>query len=93
MECSKVGHFHIVCNSKKTRAVNKLGHEIIQENTGEDFEMVGINSVYFNKNCSILTANLKTLVGENSISVPYKIDMGSNGNIMPLHILKSYFLG
>ena len=81
MECGKVGHFHREYRSKKTRAVNKLGQEIIQENTGGDFEMVNINSVYFNKNCSVLTANLKTLVGKNSISVLYKIDMGSDGNI------------
>ena len=40
MECSKVGHFCRVCRSKKTRAVNELGQEIIQEDTGEDFEMV-----------------------------------------------------
>ena len=50
MECNKVGHFHRVSRSKKTRAVNELGQEIMQENTGEDFEMVSINSVYFNKN-------------------------------------------
>ena len=48
--------------------------------------MVNINSVYFNKNQSILMANLKTLVGKNSMSIPYKIDTESNGNIMPWHI-------
>ena len=53
--------------------------------------MVSINSVYFNKNHSILTANLKTSVGRNSISVLYKIDMGSNGKIMSLHIFKKLF--
>ena len=33
------------------------------------------------------------MVGQNSISVPYKIDTGSNGNIMPLHIFKKLFPG
>ena len=53
--------------------------------------MVSINSVYLNKNCSVLIANLKTLLGKNSISVSHKIDMGSKGNIMPLHIFKNLF--
>ena len=66
-----------------------MEQEAIQENTGNNFETVSINSVYLNKNHSILTANLKRSVGKNSISVPYKIDMGSNGNIMPLHIFKN----
>ena len=91
MEWSKVGHFCRVCRGKKTRAVNRLGQEIMQENTGEDYEIVSINSEYFNKNCSIVTANLKTLVGKNSMSVPYKIDAESNGNIIPLHIFKKLF--
>ena len=50
-----------ICRSKKTTAVNELGQETIQKNTGEDFEMVSINSVYFNKNHPILTANLKNI--------------------------------
>ena len=40
-----------------------------------------------------MTANLKMLVGKNSISVPYKIDMGSDSNIMPLNIFKKLFPG
>ena len=92
-ECSKSGHFCRVCRSKKTRAVNELGQEIMHENTREDFKTVSINSIFFNKNQSILTANLKTLVGKKSISVPYKIDVGSNSNIMPLPIFKKLFPG
>ena len=92
-DCSKVSHFRRVCRSQKTRAVNEIKQEITQDNTGGDIEMVSINSVHFNKNCSILTANLKTSVGKNSISVPYKIDMGSDRNIMPLHIFKKLFPG
>ena len=34
---------------------------------------------------------LKTSVGQNSIIVPYKIDTGSDGNIMPEHIFKKLF--
>ena len=53
--------------------------------------MVSINSVQFNKICSVLTAKLKTSMGQNSIVVLYKIDTGSDGNIMPGCIFKKLF--
>ena len=34
---------------------------------------------------------LKTQAGNNSIVIPYKIDMGSKGIIMPLFIFKKLF--
>ena len=40
-----------------------------------------------------MTAKLKMLVDKNSISVPHKIDMGSDSNIMKLHIFKKVFPG
>ena len=40
----------------------------------------------------VITANLKTLSNQVRIIVPYKVDTGSDGNIMPLHIYKNYFL-
>ena len=52
---------------------------------------VCINSIHFSKNQSVLTMNLKTSAGPNNIIVPYKVDTGSNGNIMPLHIYKKLF--
>ena len=36
-------------------------------------------------------ANLKTSVGKNSMSIPYKIDTGNDGNIMPWDIFKKLF--
>ena len=36
-------------------------------------------------------ANLKTMAGNNTITVPYKIDTGSKGNLMPLYIYKKLF--
>ena len=65
-----------------------MEQEITQDNTGEDIEMVSINSVCFNEHCSVLTANFKMSGGKNSISVPFKRDIKGNGNIMPLHIFK-----
>ena len=78
---------------RKGRVVNEVEQEAIQENIGEDFEMVSINSVYFTKNCSVLMAYLKTLVGKNSMSIPYKIDTRSDGNIMAWHIFKKLLPG
>ena len=50
--------------------------------------MVSINSVCFNKSCSVLTTKLKTFIDNNNMIIPYKIDTGSDGNIMPWHIFK-----
>ena len=53
-----------------------------------DTETVNINSIKFHSNCSALIAILKTSPNKVVIMVPYKIDMGSDGNIMPIHIQK-----
>ena len=78
---------------KKSRPVNEIEQEAIQENTGDDFEMVSINSVYFNKNCSILMAKLKILIVKNSMPIPYKKDTRNESNIKPWHICKKLFPG
>ena len=62
-----------------------------QEYIEDDLEMVSINSVCFNKSCSLLMAKLKMPIGRNSMVIPYKIDTGSDGNIMPWHIFKKLF--
>ena len=54
-------------------------------------ETVSIHSVHLNKNQSLLTAELEMQSGRNIIVIPYKIDMGSKGNIMPLFIFKKLF--
>ena len=53
--------------------------------------MVNINSVHFHANNSVITANLKTSSNKAIITVPYQIDTGSDGNIMPLYIYKKLF--
>ena len=61
--------------------MNDLEQETAKD-SAEDYsiDLVNINSIHFNKNCSILTANLKTSVGLNNVMVPYKVD---TGNILP----------
>ena len=90
-ECSKIGHFQVVCRSRRTRAMNKVEQEAVQGDTSKDIESVSINSIQLNENHSILTANLKTSAGQSNIMVLYKIDTGSDGNIMSLHVYKKLF--
>ena len=87
--CQKIGHFKAVCKSRKAKEVNKI-EQIENQDEGE--EMVSIDSIQFNKNCSVLTVNLKMPVGSKKIVVAYKIDTGSDGNIMPFHVYKNYSL-
>ena len=73
--------------------VNEVEQEAAQDSVEENnIDSVNINSIHFNKNCSVISVNLKTSAGPNNVVVPYKVDTGSNGNIMPLHIYKNCFL-
>ena len=92
IECSKIGHFRVVCRSKRARAMNEVEQEAVQDIAEENnIDSVSINSIHFNKNCSVQTVNLKMSAGSNIIMVPYKVDTGSKGIIMPLHIYKKLF--
>ena len=91
-ECSKIGHFRAVCRSKGVRAMNEVEQEAAQDSADENcIDSVNISSVHFNKNQSVITARLKMSAGINNVIVPYKVDTGSEGNIMPLHICKKLF--
>ena len=87
--CRKMGHFKKVCWSRKDHAVHEVGVELAQEEGM--IEEVGINSVYLNNKWSLITAQLEMQVGNNALKVPYKIDTGSEGNLMPLYIFKKLF--
>ena len=63
--------------------VSEMEQEGTQEYTEDDLEMVSINSLCFNKSCSMLTTKLKMSVDNNNMVILYKIDTGSEGNIMP----------
>ena len=88
MGCGKTGHFKKVCCSRRERVVNKIEVEASQEYSKVEIETVSIDSVHLNKNWSLLIAELEMCAGANNIVIPYKIDMGSEGNIMPWHIFK-----
>ena len=89
--CGKSGHFKKVCRSRRDCTIHEVELEMAQEPQKEEIETVSINSIYLNKKCLLITARLEMQVGENTIEVPYKIDTGSEGNLMPLYIFKRLF--
>ena len=75
----------------KSRVLKKMEQEVTQEYKEDDIEMVSINSVCFNKSCSMLTTKLETFIGNNNMVMPYKIDTGGDRNIMPWYIFQKLF--
>ena len=65
--------------------------EASQEYSKGEIETVSIDSVHLDKNQSLLMVELETHAGANKIVILYKIDMGSEGNIMLWHIFKRLF--
>ena len=70
-------------------AVHEVGVEMAQEEG--IIEEISINSVYLNNKRLLITAQLEMQVGNNALKVPYKIDTGSEGNLMLLYISKTLF--
>ena len=89
--CGKMGHYKKVCRSRKDHVVHELEVEVMQESQDEQIETVSIDSVHLNKNWSVIIAYLDTFTGKNKVKIPYKIDMGSEANIIPLYIFKKLF--
>ena len=84
--CSKVGHFKKVCQSRKDHTVCEVEVEVSQEDN--EIEEVSLNLVYLNNKQLLITADLEMQVIKNTVKIPYKIDTGSEGNLMPLYIFK-----
>ena len=87
--CGKINHFREVCRSGRNRTVHDLEQKTDQHHEELDhFDMVNINYIIFNSKLLVITANPKTLSNQVSIIVPYKVDTGSDGRIMPLYLYK-----
>ena len=69
----------------------EMEQEVSQDYSEDEIEIVSINSVYMNKNQLMLTAKLDMHAGNNKITIQYKIDTGSDGNIMPWYLFKKLF--
>ena len=80
-----------VCRTKRDCTVHELQVKMPQDCQDEEIETVSINSIYLNKNWSLITVHLEMQVGKNTVEIPYKVDTGSKGNIMPLYIFKKLF--
>ena len=91
-KCEKMNCFKEACRSSKGSVVHNIEKEDEQDQE-TDNEMVNINLVGFNSNHSTIIANLKTPLNKVVITMPYKVDTDSNGNIMPIYMYKNYFLG
>ena len=91
VECGKVGHFQKSCHSRRSRVVNEMEQEVSQEYKEDNIETVSVNSVCMNKNQSMLTTKLDTYADNNNMIILYKIDKGSECNIMPWYIFKKLF--
>ena len=52
---------------------------------------MNINSIPFHSTCSVITANLSTSSSQAASVVPYTVDSGDSGNILPFHIFKKLF--
>ena len=71
--------------------MHEIDVEVAQESQDEQKEIVSIDSVHLNRNQSVIMAYLDTFAGENKVKILYKIDTGSEGNIMPIYIFKKIF--
>ena len=67
--------------------VHKVGQDVVRDH----IDTVNINSFHFNCTCSVIMAKLKTSSSQNNAIMKYKIDTGSDGNILPCHVLKMLF--
>ena len=84
--CGKLGHFKKVCQSRKDCAVCEVEVQVSQGNN--EIEEVSINSVHLNNKWLLITAELEIQVSENTVKIPYNMDTGSEGNLMPLYIFE-----
>ena len=89
--CSKTGHFRKVCSSKRNCVVHEVEIEMGPDSEGEDIEIISVNSLYLNRKWSLIMAHLETQAGKNALEIPYKIDTGSEANLMPLYIFRKLF--
>ena len=79
------------CRSKRSCIVHEVEIDMGTDSQGEDIEIVSINSLYLNRKWSLIMANVEMEAGETALESPYKINTGSEGNLMPLYIFCKLF--
>ena len=76
---------------QKKLVVHEVEIDMEPESQGEDTDIVSINSLYINRKLSSIMAKLEMQADKTALEIPYKIDTGSEGNIMPLYIFQKLF--
>ena len=72
--------------------MNEVEHEAAQDSAEKNkMDLLSINSIHLKKLLCTNSKLKKMSAGPYNIMVPYNVDMGSDGNIMPLHIYKKLF--
>ena len=79
------------CAKARDQAVHELEVKGAKEVDEGKIETVSVDSVHLNKNQSLITVNLEMQAVKKVIEIQYKINTGSEGNIMPLYIFKKLF--
>ena len=75
----------------ENKTIYDLEREQDQYHEEDPMDTVNIKFIIFNNKWSVITADLKTSSNQVSIMVSYKVDTGSDGKIMPLHLYKRLF--
>ena len=73
-----MNQFKEVCRSSKSSTVQNMEQKDYQGQEN-DIEMININLVNFNSNCSVIIPNLKASSDSVIITVPYNVYKGSDG--------------
>ena len=89
-KCGKLNHLKDVCRSARRRIFNTIKKAAAHKQE-PGMKMANINSVNFYSNHSAIIADLKTSFNKAAIMVPYKVDVGSDGSIMPFNIFTKLF--
>ena len=87
--CDKINHFNAVCRGSQTIVANAVEKDIHEQEPG--IKMVNISLISFNSNHSTIIAKLETSSKQATMTFPYKVDTGCDGNIMPFNIFKKLF--
>ena len=84
-ECAKMNHISAVYRSSR-----QIVHKV-EEFGDSQIDMVNTDIIHSNAKSSGIIVKLKTSIFHNSINISYKIDTGSNSNMLPFCIFKILF--
>ena len=84
----KVGHFRKVCQSRRSKVVNEMEQEVWVQ---QRWDWNGECQLCIHEQKLIDAYHQVRYAASNKITILYKIDTGSDSNIMPWYIFKKLF--